>query len=1139
MMDADRTNTLALLDKVCSCFTNAQMKSQDSDFRYMALNDLAAIVDRKSSFSPVTDGIEEMTVKQILDLLHDKNTEVKNLAVNTLVSIVNKVSLGSYELIIKNLVKWVLSSDEEKRDIAVLTLRSIVDVVISSPTLARSLVSEVSPAIVAQLKSASASHVQQNDAFDVLNSILFQLPLSVVQFPELHQEVLDTLLVSLLSPRSAISKRAVTGIGSYSSIASPEIFSIIITRILEILRSPPETNSKWLNVRTIVQLIAVLARNTSRRLRSDAPTLVQSILEVLSVVTSQESDTAEVSETCLQAIGALFSSSVAPGSIALGPVVDAALTMLRYDPNYAGYDYDEDDVLEDDDELVVENYSDDDDLSWKVRRAAAKCLAVIISKQLSFLGDLLVPISASLVSAVLEREETVRLEVFSTFTTLLEQLHHEDVDVITGSMDMATSNKRKRSADDLSTKQADVCYIEPQLANAVQNLCKQAESRSLPTRIGSIDVLSQLIAVFGPSFTPYTDPIFATLYKTFQGINSASNVQGKSLSLAVVGLIEQMCVSVPAQLPQELPFVVDFLVKTMLDTNHRNAIAVLRTGALLVRCVFPIRLDNGNDIALHLQRIYDASVARLERDDSDQLLKNACINTIGVLVSSAGDRLDERLGSALSIILARLPFEVTRASCIAVIREIILSARVRELTEVHHFALESIEPLLGLTRLSDHSSVDASLGCLREIVSTLRTRIPHGTLLAIVHAIEKNAEIDREAEYSVSLLTLADLVVQIDASMIVTLERVFLPTMYNHLASPLLPASVLEALVSLLGTVGRHNDEIAFATVTSLLSVWSTVCAEQGNKMENRTAFLAHAPLAFAQCISAVSSSYAVANAALHRAVVILRGNIADSVLGLYVLGSLGYNGTLARWSETGAMFDTALGIYASNDDRNVATAYALGGLLLSAPDQFLPRIYELLQSADVSLRLQGLRIVREALAHATMETLASISMQLWPRVASVGEELELNEASQALFDTCYECLARMVFSNPAHYVDSLKQAACSPSASVRALVLGAVRSTLSLDRMRSLDTVLSPSLWRFLLLLDDENVTVCRLAVMALHSALYNRNDIVFEHFGTLIPKLLQHTAVREELKRKVAMGPFTVVIDDGLDLRKVCVTS
>ena len=92
---------------------------------------------------------------------------------------------------------------------------------------------------------------------------------------------------------------------------------------------------------------------------------------------------------------------------------------------------------------------------------------------------------------------------------------------------------------------------------------------------------------------------------------------------------------------------------------------------------------------------------------------------------------------------------------------------------------------------------------------------------------------------------------------------------------------------------------------------------------------------------------------------------------------------------------------------------------------------------------------------------------------------------------------------------------------------------------MRSLDTVLSPSLWRFLLLLDDENVTVCRLAVMALHSALYNRNDIVFEHFGTLIPKLLQHTAVREELKRKVAMGPFTVVIDDGLDLRKVCVTS
>ena len=52
----------------------------------MALNDLAATISRKSVFSPVPDGIEEMTVQQVLDLLSDKNTEVKNLAVNTCVT---------------------------------------------------------------------------------------------------------------------------------------------------------------------------------------------------------------------------------------------------------------------------------------------------------------------------------------------------------------------------------------------------------------------------------------------------------------------------------------------------------------------------------------------------------------------------------------------------------------------------------------------------------------------------------------------------------------------------------------------------------------------------------------------------------------------------------------------------------------------------------------------------------------------------------------------------------------------------------------------------------------------------------------------------------------------------------------------
>ena len=66
-------------------------------------------------------------------------------------------------------------------------------------------------------------------------------------------------------------------------------------------------------------------------------------------------------------------------------IVELCLEYLTYDPNY-NYDDGDDSDMECDDDGDEENgtddeYSDDDDVSWKVRRAAAKCLeAVILSR---------------------------------------------------------------------------------------------------------------------------------------------------------------------------------------------------------------------------------------------------------------------------------------------------------------------------------------------------------------------------------------------------------------------------------------------------------------------------------------------------------------------------------------------------------------------------------------------------------------------------------------------------------------------------------------------------------------------------------------------------------------------------------------
>lgn len=67
-------------------------------------------------------------------------------------------------------------------------------------------------------------------------------------------------------------------------------------------------------------------------------------------------------------------------------ITTLCLRYITYDPNY-NYDNDVDEdgetmeTEEDEDDDEYDEYSDDDDMSWKVRRAAAKCLEAVISSR--------------------------------------------------------------------------------------------------------------------------------------------------------------------------------------------------------------------------------------------------------------------------------------------------------------------------------------------------------------------------------------------------------------------------------------------------------------------------------------------------------------------------------------------------------------------------------------------------------------------------------------------------------------------------------------------------------------------------------------------------------------------------------------
>ena len=89
---------------------------------------------------------------------------------------------------------------------------------------------------------------------------------------------------------------------------------------------------------------------------------------------------------------------------------------------------------------LIISYSDDEDVSWKIRRSAAKLLLVLIATRNELLSDFYKLASPVLISRFEEREESVRIEVLEAYRALLTQTA-----AVTGAADQSGRNKRKRS----------------------------------------------------------------------------------------------------------------------------------------------------------------------------------------------------------------------------------------------------------------------------------------------------------------------------------------------------------------------------------------------------------------------------------------------------------------------------------------------------------------------------------------------------------------------------------------------------------------------------------------------------------------------------------------------------------------------
>jgi len=104
-------------------------------------------------------------------------------------------------------------------------------------------------------------------------------------------------------------------------------------------------------------------------------------------------------------------------------------------------------------------------------------------------------------------------------------------------------------------------------------------------------------------------------------------------------------------------------------------------------------------------------------------------------------------------------------------------------------------------------------------------------------------------------------------------------------------------------------------------------------------------------------------------------------------------------------------------------------------------------------------------------------------------------------------------------------------------MVIQAIRFTFAESDER-LDKVLKPLMIKMLnTMLDDNDLENRRLALSTLNSAMHNKPEMVLPHLAQLLPLVMRDSKIKPELIREVQMGPFKHKVDDGLEVRKVCI--
>ncbi|OQE27290.1 hypothetical protein PENSTE_c004G08320 [Penicillium steckii] len=882
----------------------------------------------------------------------------------------------------------------------------------------------------------------------------------------------------------------------------------------------------------------------------------------------------ELRETALVTLEALISSCNQQMQPYLVNTTQAALRFLKYDPNVAENEDDEemsgtqddgsdDDATEDpdmsDDEFEdfeeEDGYSDIDDMSWKVRRCAAKLLYSLISTygHSRALDDsaLYQKISPALISRISkEREESVKLEVVSTLTALVRKTSEGSVIVTSNGFLEAVggsknSRKRRRQDSDASMvdfepgvgassaidspftpsspksgPQADLARSVPLIVQSLVKVWKQA---SMPLRQAVIVLLKSLsLARYGglADHLQQIEDLIADALKTSSLSGSSTTHAGAAVSAGTLQIETLGLISAIAETHMSealLPFLIALVPGVVAAVNERNyKVSSEALGAVeqIVKALTPPRVSaNASDVSMQLDKLYEVVLARITDTSADLEVRQRAIHVFGILLArTSGDRGAAYLPAShrskgLAVLADRAKNETTRLSAVRAIDDVLVLASRNEDIEAG-WVNEVAQELGSNLRKSDRALRGSCLEALRSLAmnSYTRTQLTPQVMSSLESALLPLLSAPDFHLLTPTLIIIAKLIPTDSKSLV---NDTLITAICSIVRQPLI-GTVLKALLLLVKVIGEEG-----AGAQLMQNLLQNVGITGDSSVVGRAigTLLVHGGSNLGVTMDDFSTELRTAE------------DDSRKCLALAILGEIGLRMGDAC-SLTPDLFIDHFG--SSSDHVRLAAATALGNAAAGSVKTYLPIILNGLDKSSSQSYLL-LHSVRELLQHPEVvrPDLAPSALKLWQALLVVSEE-EDNRAVGA------ECVGRLALIDPVSYIPHFQEYLSNSNSVIRGVVISAFRYTLA-DSSDAYNDVLRPLMVPLLTtMMGDKDLGNHRLALTTLNSAIHNKMSLLLPHLGELLPAVFGDTYIKPELIREVQMGPFKHKVDDGLDLRK-----